>query len=217
MRQTKIWEADEVEGPLTDHILYIHEYHPYRGGDNPGFDDTSSTVLDLKDKKRYAVKRFAKEVRRLAEDGIAISIIPPHDPEDPDSGIRKVATRLAKSVGRKDVTECLARTDFVPQQATGTRRTRTDHLDSFEIISRPLIRDKDVLLLGDVNTTGTSMEVGKDLPEDAGAVGPRFGRFYVCQTVRLPGVTRKSGSSTADWSIGELLGRKRWSPACESC
>jgi len=169
MRQTKISEADEVEGSLTDHILYIHEYHPYRGGDNPDFDDTSSTILDLKDEKRYAIKRFAKEVRRLVEDGIAISIVPPHDPEDPDSGIRKVATRIAKAAGRMDATECLARTDFVPPQSTGTRRSRTDHLDSLEVTSRSVIRDEEVLLLDDVTTTGTSMEVGKDLLEKAGA------------------------------------------------
>lgn len=169
MRQTKISEADEVEPPLTDHILFIYKYHPYRGGDNPDFDDTSSTILDLKDEKRYAIKRFAKEIRRLVEDGIAISIVPPHDPEDPDSGIGKVATRVAKTVGRMDATECLARTDFVPPQSTGTRRSRTDHLDSLEVTSRSVIHNEEVLLLDDVTTTGTSMEVGKDLLEKAGA------------------------------------------------
>lgn len=159
---------------LTSYIICLVRYHPYRDGKNPHFDDTSGLLIDLKERKPKAIEAFTQMIEEKAHAVVdnhwPIAVVPPHDPDDPESGIQIVAQRLIERNEHPDATDCLYRAEFVPPQASNSgRRSRADHRESLDVQGSPRINQKTVLLLDDITTTGQSMEVAKRLLLQAGA------------------------------------------------
>ena len=150
-------------------IYYIHEYHPYHGGFNPSFDATSGRILELKEMKESAVKLFASEVEDIVNEEIVLCVVPSHDSMKLESGIRNLAKLLVNN-NRVDGTSCLVINTTIPKLANGGLRTVKTHLDSVSVKNECLFKDKEVLILDDVTTSGTSLEACIKLIKDAGAL-----------------------------------------------
>lgn len=173
-------------GNNTDSILVLGEYHPYRlpnGEMNPNFDrNWSGRILDIKENKSSAVEFFYQRIPAMSTKEFAVAVVPSHDPEKLDSGIRSLAQRIASVQGRIDATSCLVRNRKIDKLSRGGQRNISVHLTSIQVKNSQLIEGKEVLLLDDVCTSGNSLVACKKLLLSAGA------EFVQCvalgQTVR---------------------------------
>jgi predicted amidophosphoribosyltransferase len=146
-------------------VKHWNTYYNYRinGVINPNFDSFSGLILDLKEKKEYGLKYFYDIIEKHLSPGIAIAYVPSHDPSNVNSGIRILAQRLAANKGRIDATSCLERHTFVAKKAHGGDRRIEVDLRSIHVKNKELLRNRNVLLLDDVTTSGNSLMACRQL------------------------------------------------------
>lgn len=153
-------------------IYFLRKYHPYHGGLNPNFRATNSgLVLDLKEGKESAVDHFLGVINKKFSFGesFTVCVVPSSNPEKIDSGIKRLAKRLAADHNRIDGTSCLVRTEKIHKLAHGGLRDKQIHLDTIKVVKHELIEGQEVLLLDDVMTTKNSLIACRDLLYMVGA------------------------------------------------
>lgn len=139
-------------------------YHPWRGGTNPNFDSFSSDILKIKNMDIGMIQIASEEInKRIKIDDIAIAVVPSHDPQKNNSGIKMIAKLLCSNTMRVDAIHCLVRHKKIDKVALGGNRNKEVHLSSIKVIDKHLIAGKLVLLLDDVTTTNNSMLACKEL------------------------------------------------------
>jgi predicted amidophosphoribosyltransferase len=133
-------------------------YHPYRGGQNPNFDDFSAKILDVKNNRPPGFQHFLGALESvLADDEYTVVIVPSHDPDNTTSGIKALVKMLCQNSKRVDGTDCLVRHTKVDKSSTGGSRNIQKHIGSICVEHLNLITGKEVLLLDDVTTTHSSL------------------------------------------------------------
>jgi predicted amidophosphoribosyltransferase len=152
-------------------ICYIAEYKPYRmkdGTRNPDFNRFSGKVLDLKANKAEAIKYFYDIlIEHITQDkNTLIVIVPSHDPETPSSGMLRLGKRLSQQ--GFDATNSLLRIKKIDKLTQGGTRSIAIHLKSIELNNADMIKDKNIILLDDVTTTGNSLLACKNILQKAG-------------------------------------------------
>jgi hypoxanthine phosphoribosyltransferase len=153
---------------------YLRNYHPIRlqGEENPYFDDWSENLLLLKTKTPNLVDFWYTEIEQhLKNESFAIAVVPSSSSENKISGIHLVAQKIAKSrqITITDATSCLRRYRSIDKLALGGSRELATHTSSIEVINSHLIKNKNVLLVDDISTTGNSLRACKELLLKAGA------------------------------------------------
>jgi len=96
----------------------------------------------------------------------AVAVVPSGTPGK-NSGIKAVAQALAKSKSIVDATSCLIRHTQIASHREGITRTVDNHLKSIRLNYPNLLYEKNVLLLDDVRTTGTSLQACQEILEKA--------------------------------------------------
>ncbi|MCT4785136.1 phosphoribosyltransferase family protein [Exiguobacterium aestuarii] len=153
-------------------VHYLNYYHPYRiqGDRNPNFNDFSGRILNLKDNKDKDIQHFFLEMNTgLNSRNVVICVVPSSDSSKVDSGIKKLAQKFANFGERIDGTSCLRRHTSVLKAAHGGSRDVETHLRSIEVTNNVIIRDREVILLDDVCTSGSSLTACEILLKNAGA------------------------------------------------
>lgn len=143
-------------------LFYFGFYCPKH---NENFNEYSQTILELKDEKENAINFFLKEFRKfLGSEDIVIVTVPPHNSSNPYSGIRKLAKQIVLLYPNLlDAVCCLERfRDSI------RNRTIEDHLKSIRVSNQSLIKEKKVILIDDVLTTGASIQACSRLLLKAG-------------------------------------------------
>ncbi len=159
----------KISKEYREKIQHLGEYHPYYGGNNPNWNKFSGRILDLKQNKPIATSYFLNMLKDIDFDKTeAIVIVPPHDPAHTSSLI-PLATFLAAEKGWTNAISCVRRTKKVDKLTNGGDRSKTIHLDSIKIKNKDLIKDKNVLVLDDVTTSGNSLNAVMELLLQAGA------------------------------------------------
>lgn len=125
--------------------------------------------MDLKYQLKGESLKFANALCPEVCPGVAIAVVPSHDPAKVSSGIRDIAQTLAKRKSRIDATSCLVRHKRVNKKSDGGERSEEIDLKSISVVNEQLIAGKLVLLLDDVTTTGSSLAACRKLLLDAGA------------------------------------------------
>lgn len=150
-------------------VVSLGNYHPYKiaGVKNPDFDSYSGKILDVKGLTAVTILEFSKKIHPLIDDDICICYVPSSDSEKTDTGIRRLAIKLAIGL-RVDATGCLIRHTSIEKLATGGNRDKQRHLDSIKVCNKSLIRNKRVLLIDDVTTSHNSLFACKQLLLEAG-------------------------------------------------
>ena len=153
---------------------YLRNYHRLRlqGEENPYFDDWSEKLLELKNQTQNVVDFWCDELEQhWDKDFFAIAVVPSSSSKNKISGIHLVAKKIAKSrqVPINDATSCLIRYRDIEKLASGGSRELTVHLQSIEVKNSHLIKDKNVLLVDDISTSGNSLSACKELLMKAGA------------------------------------------------
>lgn len=166
-----VFKSDYTQ--LSGYLVYLDKYHPWHGGNNPNWNPFCGKVLDLKDdtatpRRNRAATEFAGRIDKMLKKNVALAVVPGHDPKKTSSGVRQIAKRLIAE-GRHDATDCLVRFKKVDKLATGGDRSERTHLQSVRVDNAELIRDKDVVVLDDVTTSGNSLSACSKLLLRAGA------------------------------------------------
>lgn len=169
----------DSDAPI-EHLGRYHKYWLNKAANerNPKFDDFSTDILNLKHKdndfkRQRSVDRFAKDLEKQLPAGAVITVVPSHDPQSTDSGLRDLAKKLAGR-NRTNGTACLVRTRKIDKLAGGANRSLQIHLNTISVQHAELIKGKDVILIDDVTTTGNSLQACRQLLLNAGAKSVRM-------------------------------------------
>ncbi|TIN70901.1 MAG: phosphoribosyltransferase [Mesorhizobium sp.] len=155
-------------------VVSLGDYKPWsvhksEGGDFTNYPAHSGHILDVKDNKANGIKHFADALAGRLHDGIAIAVVPSHDPAKKGGGLAGIAAALAASGKRIDASQAIVRTKKIEKLAHGGDRSFDVHTASIAVAHPDLIKGRDVLLLDDVHKTGNSLKACKEALMDAGA------------------------------------------------
>ena len=166
---------------------YMIDYHPYRGGENrglhsPGSDSQTlvfikSGLLQEKDPQRYRAFRLriykwlVEYVKNLGDSSsIVVSIAPGHEKNSQTIFLRDIVSDVLKQFKCvKDGSHCLQRTKSVPKAADGGPRIIDLHRNSIKVDGSELVKNKTVIIIDDVWTSGSTLRACASLVKDAGA------------------------------------------------
>ncbi|MEA2045511.1 MAG: phosphoribosyltransferase family protein [Euryarchaeota archaeon] len=172
-----------INPDLESNIISLGTYYPKHGRPYKDMDKFSSMILDIKkderklDKKSFeyyyhkkAITYFTNQLRDILSntEEYVICVMPTHAIGTAPSGIRTIARQLS-SPPIVDGTDVLSRVFEIAKKAMGGSRDLQLEIKSLTVINESAVKGRQVLLLDDVVTTGTSLKAGKYLIERAGA------------------------------------------------
>lgn len=176
-------EKNKLIDSDTNKIITLGRYYPKHDKSYKDMDLFSNMILDVKkggedldtESGEYyyyeeALKHFTNILLSIlsAEEEYAICVIPGHLRGTAPSGIRTIAERLCLPP-RIDGTKVLSRAYMMQKKASGGVRDSKEEIDSLIVRDESIIKGRQVLLLDDVTTTGTSLNAGKFRLKEAGA------------------------------------------------
>jgi hypothetical protein len=148
-------------------------YYPYRNGNNPDFDAFSDKIMQLKKNADNSIKYFNDMVANELNDAtcFTICIVPPSKVDRQCNGIKLIVNRICNNDKWVNGSGALKRIKDVDKKAFGGIRDAKLEYSTilFDKQYNNLIQNKHVLLLDDVYTTGTSMNVSKRILIENGA------------------------------------------------
>jgi Phosphoribosyl transferase domain. len=166
-----------------ENIISLNIYRPLYSRPYKDMDKFSSMILDIKkdehtlDKKSWehyyykkAIEYFTNQLRDILSntEEYVICVMPTHAIGTAPSGIRTIARQLS-SPPIIDGTDVLSRVFEIAKKAMGGSRDIQLEIKSLTVINESAVKSRQVLLLDDVTTTGTSLKAGKYLIERARA------------------------------------------------
>ena len=161
-------------------IYCLRDYNPFwfQGIRNPAFRTaTDGRLLDLKENKDHGVanaaRDFAEGLRPLGlSDGAILAVVPSQIAGASNGGspLARVAVLLASQDDRCiPMVDCLLRTATVPKKTHGGARDVVVDLRSIAVTDPSALRDKIVVILDDVSTSGGTLYAARRLVERADA------------------------------------------------
>lgn len=155
---------------LTSARFYLDNYYPYCNGNNEKFNEFSRLILDVKNQKPSAILYFTTRLRPTFsfKEEYVICVMPSHELGSNPSGIRTIAKNLS-CPPIIDGTDVIIRVKEMQKKSTGGSRHLDSEIASIIIRNENIVKDKQVLLLDDVTTSGTSLKAGRFRLEKAGA------------------------------------------------
>lgn len=147
-------------------------YYPYwiDGIRNPAFNVDSAELLALKRAEKPVVNKVVTTLERDLHSDVVIVIVPSSKAYTETHGLYKVAKKLEKK-GKVNGSSCLVRHKDIEKLASGGNRNINVHLNSIKVENHSIIKDKYVILLDDITTSGNSLRACKQLLLEAGAKG----------------------------------------------
>jgi phosphoribosylpyrophosphate synthetase len=105
---------------------------------------------------------FALLNEKIAE-GIAVAVVPSHDPFRDTPPIRSLAQQLAAEKGRVDATGCLVRHTKIAKITFGGASYRSLHHQTIRVETAEAFVGRSVLLLDDIVKSGASLRACREL------------------------------------------------------
>jgi phosphoglycolate phosphatase/pyrophosphatase PpaX len=164
----KLMKIDEFAGY---NVFYRYTYFP-KYEKAHGRDFASKRILEMKAFNNEAIAYFTEgfiECLNLESDFV-ITVIPSHRQGLNHSGIRIVAGYLDGEGKAIDGTTCLFRKVSIPKSSWwGSVRDYRIQYDSLEVHNVDIVHGRNVLVLDDVCTTGSTIKAAIDKLKEAGA------------------------------------------------
>lgn len=176
-------EKNKLIDSDPENIITLGKYCPKYDRSYEDMDKFSHMILNIKKDEREldpqsgeyyyykkAINYFTNQLRSTLSDTeeYVICVIPTHAVGTEPSGIRTIAKRLC-SPPIIDGTGVLSRAFEIPKKTMGGSRDLQKEIESLIVSDENIIRDRQVLLMDDVTTTGTSLKAGKYRMKQAGA------------------------------------------------
>ncbi len=171
-----------IDSDPEKNIITLGRYYPKHGRPYKDMDEFSIMILDIKkdetklDPKpgeyyyyKKAINYFTNRLHAILSDTeeYVICVMPTHAKGTAPSGIRTIAKRLC-APPIIDGTDVISRVFEIPKKAIGGSRDLQLEIESLTVRNETIVKDRQVLLLDDVTTTGTSLKAGKYQLERAG-------------------------------------------------
>ncbi len=167
------------------HLFAIGKYYPKGSGNYRDMDEFSGKILDIKKDEEmldpkssshyYYIQALDYFKSRLNDilshnEEFIICVMPSHNKGTLTSGIRTIAESLC-CPPRINGTKFLCRNKKMPEKHLGGNRNLEEEIDSLSVQnnSHKIIKDKIILLLDDVTTTGITFDAGIYKLKSAGA------------------------------------------------
>lgn len=144
-------------------------YSPAQVGDLAAALRRTRAIDALNAGRKWPLERFFAELDPLLESGIALAVVPGHDPFIDDPPIRRLAQRLAQSRDRIDATGCLVRHTKIRRIVWGGPSYVSLHRQTIRVAEAQRLAGRAVLLLDDVVRSGASLRACRALLREAGA------------------------------------------------
>ena len=119
--------------------------------------------------RKWARERFVRWLDPLLAPGIAVAIVPSHDPFATDTPLRALAQALASTESRMDATGVLVRHTAIRRIVFGGASTPDIHRESLRVESPERVAGRAVLLLDDIVKSGNSLRTCRELLRESGA------------------------------------------------
>jgi len=159
--------SDEI---ITDLGKYYSKKAWDRDRSNQRYPEHSAKILAAKDCFEEEILEFVSMIDPLLQDDVYLARVPSHAPGKQLTGIRVVAEEIvAREDGRVDATACLERIYKIAKKSTGGDRSLEVDLNSIRVSEPELIKEKKVLVIDDVTTSGNSLRACRELLLQAGA------------------------------------------------
>jgi phosphoribosylpyrophosphate synthetase len=126
-------------------------------------------IAELNKERQWPLKRLFERLNPMLASGIALAVVPSHDPFHFLFPIRTLAQRLAAENERIDATACLIRHTRIKRILFGGPSTRALHRETISVEHAELIQGRSVLLLDDIAKSGASLMACRQLLLEAGA------------------------------------------------
>jgi hypothetical protein len=138
--------------------------------------------------RKWARKRLFERLDAMLEPGVAIAVVPSHDPFLDAPPLRLLAQDLAAS-NRLDATGCLVRHTKIKRIVYGGPSYRSLHFQSIAVRDEELVRGRTVLLLDDIVRSGASLRACREMLLRAGAASVQAAALGKVTTAPLYGET----------------------------
>jgi phosphoribosylpyrophosphate synthetase len=175
-------ERNKMIDSDSEKIITLGNYYPKYDRPYEDMDEFSNMILGIKkdesridNKSEYhyfeeAISYFTHKLEPVLSDkeGYVICVMPNHTVGINSSGMGIMAKQLCSSPV-VDGTDVLSRVFKIPKKSIGGIRDDQREIDSITVKNASIVKDRQVLLLDDVTTTGTSLRAGKYLIKRAGA------------------------------------------------
>jgi phosphoribosylpyrophosphate synthetase len=175
-------DTDKIKKYNPDQFS-VGKYYPKGDRNYEEMDEFSRMILDIKkdeemldqQSKEYyyymkAVNYFKSFLSNILSNNeeFVMCVMPSSTKGTSASGIRKIAESLCRPP-IIDGTRCIYRNESIPKKHLGGERNLEKEIASLSVQNENIIKDKIVLLLDDVTTTGTTFEAGIHKLKTAGA------------------------------------------------
>ncbi len=160
---------------LADKMVCVGKYYPKHGKPFQNMDEFSNKILDIKkdetslsntNEKYYyeeSIKYFANKLSGILSDTseYVICVMPSHLKGTNQSGIRTIVRQICLKMNNIiDGTDILSRKYTLPKKHLCGERNQGEEIKSLTVADEGIIIDRQILLVDDVTTTGTSLNAG---------------------------------------------------------
>ena len=176
-------ERNKMIDSDSEKISFLEYYYPKYDRSYEDMNEFSHMILDVKKDEinldensgeyRYyekAINYFTDRLRPFLSntEDYVICVYPKHTVGITTSGMRRVGRQLC-SPPIIDGMDILSRGFTIPKKAKGGDRDLQKEIESLTVRNKSVVKDRQVLLLDDVTTTGTSLNAGKYVLKQTGA------------------------------------------------
>jgi len=119
--------------------------------------------------RKWARERLFARLDGMVAAGVAVAVVPSHDPFVNEPPIRLLGQRLAQSHDRIDATGCLVRHTKIRRIVWGGPSYASLHRDTIRVEDAHRVAGRDVLLLDDIARSGASLRACRQMLLEAGA------------------------------------------------
>lgn len=151
----------------TDFCIGNYVQKKYWSNDDFPDDGYTAFILEIKNHFQKSIKEAIELLNHSLRGFDAVAVVPSHQANGQISGMSQIASGLARCSQKKDATSCLQRHSTIQKLAENGNRAIGVHLKSITLHDENLIKDKRVLLLDDIRTTGNSLEACKQILQEA--------------------------------------------------
>ncbi|MGG7060153.1 phosphoribosyltransferase family protein [Clostridium nigeriense] len=165
-------------------IYFIDEYYPYwiTDSNNQKIKNTyfekgkGKYILSLKNNKKDGIEYYTNKlisillykIKNINEFDV-ITYVPSSKKDKNNLGLEKVLKNICDNYNHLEFKRCLNRIESIEKLATGGNRNKEIHVKTIDINDSKEIKDKNIIIIDDVTSTGNSMIACKQKLKDAGA------------------------------------------------